>query len=84
MGEPSPQDFPTGIIPPCENPLGPEQELSLYVPDMEADGVELLARMLKYKPSSRITAGCALTHRYFVDAGIREKYEALLKLRPTL
>ncbi|KAK1408593.1 hypothetical protein QVD17_40504 [Tagetes erecta] len=41
------------------------QDLALYVPQLGADGIDLLEKMLVYKPAGRISAKAALNHRYF-------------------
>jgi len=37
------------------------------VKNMNADGLDLLKRMLVYDPAQRITARDAMKHRYFCD-----------------
>jgi serine/threonine protein kinase len=37
------------------------------VPSLEPQGADLLAQMLRYEPSRRVTAKAALQHPYFAD-----------------
>ncbi|CAD2214137.1 cyclin-dependent kinase [Angomonas deanei] len=48
-------------------PKWPPKRLSSVMPQLEADAVDLLAKMLKYNPSERITAKEALQHPWFND-----------------
>ena len=41
------------------------QNLQAIVPTLDPLGVDLLARLLHYNPSERITARAALQHEYF-------------------
>ncbi|KAK1349172.1 cell division control protein 2-like [Heracleum sosnowskyi] len=41
------------------------QNLARAVPSLDADGVDLLSRMLKYDPADRISAKAAMDHAYF-------------------
>lgn len=43
----------------------PPQDLHSLLPSMDEDAVDLLKRMLDYRPEFRITAADALTHPYF-------------------
>ncbi len=36
----------------------------------DADGIDLLSKMLRYDPSDRITAKDAIKHRYFDDLDV--------------
>lgn len=42
-------------------------QLSELAPGLEAEGLDLLGKMLKYDPAARITARAALQHPYFAD-----------------
>lgn len=46
-------------------PVWPVQRLEEIVPTLDADGVDLLKKMLLYEPRKRITAKGALMHPYF-------------------
>lgn len=46
------------------------QLLSTHAPQLNEDGLDLLAKMLLYKPENRLTARMALTHPFFVDVQI--------------
>ncbi|GLJ38299.1 hypothetical protein SUGI_0779700 [Cryptomeria japonica] len=48
-------------------PQWKQQDLSLAVPDLEPNGVDLLSKMLIYEPSKRISAKKAMQHPYFDD-----------------
>ncbi|KAI5055827.1 hypothetical protein GOP47_0029348 [Adiantum capillus-veneris] len=48
-------------------PQWKQQKLSTIVPNLGTDGVDLLAKMLQYDPSKRITAKEALQHSFFDD-----------------
>lgn len=55
--------------------------LTRVVPELDADGVDLLTRMLIYDPSKRITAKEALRHPYF-DSGVDKEAWDKLDLVP--
>lgn len=72
LGTPSIQDYP-GIVdlpeyssdlPPYPPPVG---GLASLVSGLDADGIDLLGKMLQYDPSRRITAQAALEHPFFYD-----------------
>ncbi|GAM22121.1 hypothetical protein SAMD00019534_052960 [Acytostelium subglobosum LB1] len=46
-------------------PVHPPHPLSSIVHGLDANGLDLLQRMLQYDPSQRITAQAALNHKYF-------------------
>lgn len=46
------------------------QKLSTHTPQLTDDGIDLLAKMLIYKPENRLTAKAALTHPFFLDVQI--------------
>ncbi|KAG0575315.1 hypothetical protein KC19_VG336000 [Ceratodon purpureus] len=50
-----------------EFPQWRPQDLSLAVPGLGAPGLDLLAKMLVFEPSKRISAKSALNHPYFDD-----------------
>ncbi|GMN34669.1 hypothetical protein TIFTF001_004810 [Ficus carica] len=50
-----------------EYPQWSPQSLSKAVPNLDKDGVDLLAQMLQYEPSQRISAKKAMEHPYFDD-----------------
>ncbi|EGI57781.1 PREDICTED: cyclin-dependent kinase 4-like [Acromyrmex echinatior] len=45
--------------------------LSLIVPDLNEDGLDLIKNMLMFDPHSRITAAQAVRHRYFSEEGVQ-------------
>ncbi|CAH8362926.1 unnamed protein product [Eruca vesicaria subsp. sativa] len=48
-----------------EYPKWEPQDLSLAVPSLSPEGVDLLTNMLRYNPAERISAKAALDHPYF-------------------
>lgn len=46
------------------------QRLSTFNPQLNEEGLDLLAKMLIYKPENRLTAKTALTHPFFQDVQI--------------
>mmetsp|Transcript_21911 Transcript_21911/g.36304 ORF Transcript_21911/g.36304 Transcript_21911/m.36304 type:complete len:300 (-) Transcript_21911:224-1123(-) len=46
-------------------PNWPSQSFSKVVPGLDASGLDLLAQMMYYEPSKRITAKAAMNHPYF-------------------
>lgn len=72
LGTPTPQDFPGLLdLPEYSHDLPvyppPRGGLVTLVPTLEAEGVDLLNKMLQYDPARRITAQQALEHAYFYD-----------------
>lgn len=59
-------------------PNWPTRPLSGIVPTLDAEGTDLLQRMLVYHPAARITAQQALQHPYFFDV------PAILQELPTI
>jgi len=45
----------------------PEEDISKYVPKLDADGIDLLLKMLQTDPDKRISAEEAMKHPYFDD-----------------
>ncbi|XP_057477972.1 cell division control protein 2 homolog A-like isoform X1 [Actinidia eriantha] len=50
-------------------PKWPPKDLATVVPNLDSAGADLLAKMLCFDPSQRITAKSALKHEYFKDIG---------------
>ncbi|KAK3014332.1 hypothetical protein RJ639_008925, partial [Escallonia herrerae] len=50
-----------------EYPQWKPKPLSSAVPNLDQDGIDLLAKMLQYEPSERISAKKAMEHPYFHD-----------------
>ncbi|KAK1313103.1 Cyclin-dependent kinase B2-2 [Acorus calamus] len=48
-----------------EFPQWKPRELSCVVPHLDADGLDLLSKMLQYEPSNRISAKKAMDHPFF-------------------
>lgn len=46
------------------------QKLGVHAPQLNEEGLDLLAKMLIYKPENRLTAKLALTHSFFRDVQI--------------
>ena len=72
LGTPTIQDYP-GIVdlpeystdlPPYPPPVG---GLASLVSGLDAEGIDLLGKMLQYDPARRITAQAALEHPFFYD-----------------
>lgn len=59
-----------------EFPQWNTQPLSKYLPDLDKDGLDLIAQMLVYDPAKRISAKDALNHPYFEDIN-KAKYEKI-------
>ncbi|KZV42016.1 cell division control 2 isoform 1 [Dorcoceras hygrometricum] len=51
-------------------PKWPAKDLATVVKNLDASGIDLLHKMLRYDPSKRITAKIALEHEYFKDVGL--------------
>ncbi|KAJ0900718.1 putative protein-serine/threonine kinase CMGC-CDK-Pl family [Helianthus annuus] len=50
-----------------EYPQWKPKQISTAVPTLDADGLDLISKMLEYEPSRRISAKKAMEHRYFDD-----------------
>ncbi|KAJ6805109.1 cyclin-dependent kinase B2-1-like [Iris pallida] len=50
-----------------EYPQWSPKSLATAVPNLDANGIDLLSRMLEYEPSKRISAKKAMEHPYFDD-----------------
>ncbi len=74
LGTPSLQSWPGLAQMPDFKPTFPQwrpQSLLAVLPEMDNRALHLLAGMLVYEPSKRISAKSALLHPYFADAGAR-------------
>ena len=70
MGTPSEETWPgVSSLPDfkADFPSWPAVHLSKLVPQLDADGIDLLTSMLIYDPGKRISAKRALLHPYFDD-----------------
>lgn len=48
-------------------PKWPQQSVANVLPHLCPEGIDLITKMMKYEPSSRISAKTALSHGYFSD-----------------
>jgi serine/threonine protein kinase len=48
------------------------QDLALHCPQLNADGLDLLSKLMIYKPDERLTARQALSHPFFRNVEIVE------------
>lgn len=74
LGTPTEETWPGVEKLPDYKPTFPKWEgdsLANRVPGLDADGIDLLSRMLRYEPSQRISARDALNHPYFNDLNRR-------------
>ncbi|TKW11154.1 hypothetical protein SEVIR_6G215250v4 [Setaria viridis] len=69
LGTPNEQVWPgVGKLPNWhEYPQWKPTKLSTLVPGLDADGYDLLGKMLEYEPAKRVCAKAALEHPYFND-----------------
>ncbi|KAJ2779288.1 Cyclin-dependent kinase catalytic subunit [Coemansia javaensis] len=70
MGTPTEEIWPDLVTLPDYKPTFPKwqpKSLSALLPGLDADGIDLLKRMLAYDPARRISAKQALAHPYFND-----------------
>jgi serine/threonine protein kinase len=70
LGTPTEETWPGVSSLPDYKPTFPRwsaKDLKSVVPGLEEYGVALLADMMRYEPSKRITAKAALHHPYFAD-----------------
>lgn len=54
------------------------KDLSVVVPTLCRDGIDLLSKLLQYSPTSRISARSAMQHRYFDELRARGDAEPAL------
>lgn len=74
LGTPTPHSWPGLSQMPDFKPTFPQwrpQSLPDVLPEMDGRALHLLAAMLVYEPSKRISAKSALLHPYFADAATR-------------
>jgi len=55
----------------------PRAHLPALYPKLDADGLDLLARFLRYNPDERISAEAALKHRYFDSVRDQRRFRAI-------
>lgn len=70
LGTPTEETWPDVSFLPDFKPTFPKwtkKNLAEFVPSLDADGLDLLEKMLVYDPSNRISAKRALVHPYFND-----------------
>jgi cyclin-dependent kinase len=76
LGTPTKQIWPSMVELPeyKENlPFYPPQNLKSLVRRLDANGIDLLSRMLQYDPAKRISAEQAMQHPYFKDLKLQKK-----------
>jgi len=76
LGTPNEKDWPTikelpGYKP--EFPSYPPKKIQDVIPGLDAEGYDLLMKMLQYDPAQRLTAVKAMQHPYLAPAAIEEK-----------
>jgi len=76
LGTPNEKDWPTikelpGYKP--EFPSYPPKKIQDVVPGLDAEGYDLLMKMLQYDPAQRLTAVKAMQHPYLASAAVEEK-----------
>ncbi|KYN16431.1 PREDICTED: cyclin-dependent kinase 4-like [Trachymyrmex cornetzi] len=72
LGTPSQEEWPENVSLNWNAfPHRRPRPLSLIVPDLNEDGLDLIKNMLMFDPHSRITAAKAVRHRYFSDEGVQ-------------
>ena len=70
LGTPTPDVWPAFATMPDYQPSFPAfkaQSWRAIAPNFDADGLDLLSRMLVYDPAKRISCADALQHRYFAS-----------------
>ena len=72
LGTPAPAEYPGIVELPEYHPNlprypPPPNGFAGLVPTLDANGVDLLSKMLQYDPARRITANEALKHPFFFD-----------------
>ncbi|KAG5319645.1 CDK6 kinase, partial [Pseudoatta argentina] len=72
LGTPSQEEWPENVSLNWNAfPYRHPRPLSLIVPDLNEDGLDLIKNMLMFDPHSRITAAQAVRHRYFSEEGVQ-------------
>ncbi|XP_018310096.1 cyclin-dependent kinase 4 [Mycetomoellerius zeteki] len=68
LGTPSQEEWPENVSLNWNAfPYRHPRPLSLIIPDLNEDGLDLIKNMLMFNPHSRITAAQAVRHRYFFE-----------------
>jgi len=78
LGTPTEEIWPTMIELPdykSDWPVFPPTSLGDACPALEAEGVELLSKMLMYDPAKRVTAKVAMQHEYFKE--VEERFRQM-------
>jgi len=76
LGTPTPKTWPSITELPdykTNFPIYPPVQLKKMVRRLDANGIDLLSRMLQYEPSKRISAEAAMKHPYFKDIKLAKK-----------
>ncbi|KYM80931.1 Cell division protein kinase 4, partial [Atta colombica] len=72
LGTPSQEEWPENVSLNWNAfPYRHPRPLSLIVPDLNEDGLDLIKNMLMFDPHSRITAAQAVRHRYFSEEDVQ-------------
>ncbi|XP_018406330.1 PREDICTED: cyclin-dependent kinase 4-like [Cyphomyrmex costatus] len=72
LGTPSQEEWPENVSLNWNAfPYRHPRPLSLIIPDLNEDGLDLIKNMLMFDPHSRITAAQAVRHRYFSKEGVQ-------------
>jgi len=81
LGTPSQEEWPENVSLNWNAfPYRHPRPLSLIIPDLNEDGLDLIKNMLMFDPHSRITAAQAVRHRYFSEESVQWLFRKLSRL----